>query len=183
MDVDTSPVSELEAVRLQKVTLKYVDEQDRLAMLAEGSDERSYAFWITRRLMSVLITHFTDLFSADSKKSQHQKMIDNLMLESEAQSAIQHHDKNTPPVNSDDLVEQVLITTLDVSHSDSLVALTWRTADKQFQLALTQAEFFQWLAAIKKTLHEAQWVLVWPSWLDATDELNFEGHGDKPAMH
>ena len=183
MNIDTSPVSEPESVRLQKVTLKYVEEQDRLAMLAEDSDGRSYAFWITRRLMSVLITHFTDLFSADSKKSQHQKMIDNLMLESEAQSAIQNHDKNTPPVNSDDLVEQVLVTTLDISHSDSLVALTWRTADKQFQLALTHSEFFQWFAAIKRTLHEAQWMLIWPSWLDATDELDFEGHGDKPAMH
>ena len=176
-----SSSTKLPEVVLQKITLNYSSEQDRLQLLALSGDEDSYSFWITRNLLKLLIGYLGDKFSPKASLPGHQRIVNELLLETQVQSAVQQHDKSVSPVSNNDLKESFLITSVDISVSEPKVTLVWKSPETQFLLSLSRAEFFQWLSAMRKALMKADWDIGWPDWIENADpdqKINSKLPGD-----
>ncbi len=182
-NINTSPLGNIPLVTLQKITLNYSDEQDRLLLLASGDDNQSYGFWLTRKLMKLLVKHFIKKFSPATRPTSHDRIVEELLLETHAQSAIQQHDKNTTPVSTNSLGQVLLIISVDISISDQLISLGWKSSDKQFKLGLSHAEFFQWLYALRNTLINSDWDIQWPSWIESADISQKTNRVQEGAVH
>ena len=168
-NIDLSPLGTLPNVALKKITLSYSEEEDRLQVLAAGDDGHAYSFWLTRKLLKRLVDHLAQKFSPSSNMPDHQRVVDGLMLETKAQSAVQQYDTQSPPVSSVKVKETLLITSVDIAVSDERVSLGWRSSATQFLLQMSQDEFFQWLFAVRSTISGADWAMAWPDWIENAD--------------
>ena len=183
VDLDLSPLGVLPNVTLKKITLNYISEQDRLRLLAAGDDENVYLFWVTRRLLKFLIDHLEKKFSPSPKLTAHQRLVNSLMLETQAQSAVQNRDMHSSHVSSNNFKETFLITSVDVTLTEAAVSLVWRSSATQFELKLSNDEFFQWVFAMRSTLSDADWKIAWPEWIENADVSKTENRRSTNEFH
>ncbi len=151
-------------VKLKKVTLQYIEIEDRIRMLADLDGEERAVFWLTQRLCRRLVPKLVHHLEHSAPDSH---LVDKgLML------SVQQHDagwqqKFSEPVRSTGLSRSVLPEKVDLFCPAGGAAIVFPLDDggEPARLQMTMLELRQWMAVIYRQFQVAGWPMeVWPQW-------------------
>jgi hypothetical protein len=151
-------------VTLQKITVEFVHEQDRIRLTGEKDGGGQVVIWLTRRLLGfmlpVLLEHLDSEFVAAIP--QHREV-----LQEFAQQAARATLGGAAPVTVEKVDEAMLASAVDMSRIKEGVLLTFRNGpDSGYRLPLSLEALRQWLHILYQADQKAAWRLPqWPGWL------------------
>jgi len=188
----TEQASQPQFVTLQKITVNYVAEEDRLRLTAAAKEDQTVIYWLTRRMLGVLLTPMFDWLSQRIDKSfggisegswqlrnQETKLA---MANNAAQAKMQREE---PVIAAAESIEQ-LLKSVDVRAEEQRF-LIMLPIDGQHRgvIPFEQDTLLQWLAIIYRVQYEADWKLSqWPSWFVENQTMpNRQNKAPQTALH
>ena len=158
--------------RLERLTLTYSVEEDRLCLAALEQGGQQLVFWLTQRFCRVLIPKLLQWLQAQDAC---QEEINQEGVRSEAQllAARQARAEFVQPTVEPVQVEmsgvecrEVLLSSVDVGSQEGVLTLLFPVKELEKALVAFNAEqLSQWLAIVHRRSVEASWPLdIWPSW-------------------
>lgn len=163
-----------QAITLQKITVTYSPEEDRLRLTADAGNEQTVVYWITRRMLGVLLTPMFKWLEQSAEKSA-EKGSSNDQLISErsrearlamAQSSAQAKMQAETPVDAQPDSQEHLLTSVDVKTEAARFFVLFPLSEQQKGLIpFEQESLLQWLDIIHRIVGHASWQLPqWPRW-------------------
>lgn len=165
---------------LQKITASYVMEQDRIRLTAAAGDQQTVVYWLTRRMLGILIKPMFDWVSqrtesafnandpntAAQQRSQAAKLA---MANNSAQAKVQRED----PVIADDGCIEHLLKSVDVKTEDRRFLIMLPIDDeRRGVIPFEQENLLQWLGIIYRVQREAEWnIPYWPLWFSENQNI------------
>lgn len=164
----SEPVNQ--AITLQKITVTYSLEEDRLRLTADAGNEQTVVYWITRRMLGVLLTPmFKWLEQSAEKSSSNDQLISERSREARlamAQSSAQAKMQSETPVNAQPDSQEHLLTSVDVKTEATRFFVLFPLSEQQKGLIpFEQESLLQWLDILHRIVGHAGWQLPqWPNW-------------------
>jgi hypothetical protein len=171
-----------QTVTLQKITVTYSPEEDRLRLTADAGHDQTVVYWITRRMLGVLLSPmFKWLEQSAEKGISNDQLISERNREARlamAQSSAQAKMQEESPVNALPDSQQFLLTSVDVKTEAARFFLLLPLSDHQKGLIpFEQESLLQWLDIIHRIIGHASWQLPqWPNWF-------LEGQSPRKTEH
>jgi len=179
----TSPI-----LTIDKMTVTYDPQEDRLRLAVKDSSERHAALWLTQRLANRLVGAIADWLSTLSEPASAAKP---------SSSATRHWDKATQlawqqssaqaeyqpsvPVQADPDAPVGLIDSIDISGQRHLLKLLFKTPQPRAVLYLSPQQAHQWLGILRTRFEQAEWSLQgWPLWVIGA---TFTDASQRPVLH
>lgn len=155
-------------VKLKKVTMQYIEIEDRIRMLADLDGDERAVFWLTQRLCKRLIPKLVHHLEHSAP--------DSLLVEKGLMLSVQQHDagwqqKYSEPVRSSGLSRSVLPERVDLLCPAGGAAIIFPLAEgKPARLQMTMLELRQWMAVVYRLFKVAGWSMeVWPQWFTLSE--------------
>jgi hypothetical protein len=152
---------------LQKVTVEYDENEDRIRLAGEDRDGSRSVMWLTQRLLRRLLPALIDWLGKKSLTSGLAEAI----LEFEHHAALAALQPQPPvPIGGGDTLW--LIQVIDLKMADDLVALEFRGVPPGHEARFTvdSTAMRQWLSIVHMQCVRAEWPLdLWPRWMDVQD--------------
>jgi hypothetical protein len=164
---------------IQKITVSYVEQEDRLHFACEDAGGQVQSLWLTQRLTNRLAVA---LLSQLDGTMAHLPSGARETFQGWEQSAARALLSPSSPVQSVAAVAYGLVNSIDISHTDGSFTLVFRWPE-QNALAVTMnaLPLRQWLSIIQETYVKAGWPLeIWPVWIRES-VLPVQGQG--AALH
>ena len=173
---------------IQRVTIAYLELEDRIRLTGETKDGKILGLWLTQRLMLRLLPHVftwleqqTPTISAPSPENSSQA---STMIQSFAQQEARQVLKKQPssPVPISEKTSLLLVKTLDLSSRAGKLIITFGLADgSKTRLSLSASQLRQWLTIVNRNWMKANWPrTTWPNWMEdkksPADEANKAFH-------
>ena len=155
--------------QIKRITSEYIDTEDRIRLIGQTEDGKTYVLWFTLRLTNRLVVHCLNLlvqFSPEISKSaideQSRNDVQNLVQQSATRQIVEE-----PPVEVKSDSSNFLVQEIDVSYTPEGVLMTFRAADnKGFELHIGLQQLRQWLAMLYVIWQKAEWPIeIWPDWM------------------
>jgi hypothetical protein len=159
-------------IALNKVTLTYSTNEDRIQMTGEVSESDPLVFWLTRRMCEQLVIAVSGFIEKASPIPTGADK--DLMLSFRQNAALIKKEKSAPvKVGSDS--KTFLVQKIDLTFQKEVVLLAFYMSETECaKLPLTVQNARQWLGILYAQYQHAGWPLgTWPAW--ATESP------DKPA--
>lgn len=154
--------------KLKKVTLEYVDIEDRIRMSAQGEGGERIVFWLTQRLCGKLVGRLAQYLEKTEPEGG--------LVERNAMMAFQQQDAGTrhrhaPPVRAREGDLSVLPAKVDVAWNSQAIALSIPYGDDEAALLqLSRTELRQWMRLLHRQYRKAGWATgAWPTWITAPE--------------
>lgn len=140
------------ALQLERATLCYSPEEDRIRLLGLATNKDLLALWLTRRLVSNLLNHFKRLDIKGQLKSSPSPHLSSVREDIQL------------PVNmpaGGEFVTEFAVTELDITQIANMVRFVFRSHQdaQSVQLVLCLSDCETWLAALGRLCEEAGWML------------------------
>ncbi len=149
---------------IQKITVSYDEQEDRLHFACEDEAGQVQSLWLTQRLTNRLVGA---LLSKLDGTMAHLPNDARETVQGWEQSAARTLLSPSSPVQSVAAAPYGLVNSIDISHTDGSFTLMFRWPE-QNALALTMnaLPLRQWLSIIHDTYVKAGWPLeIWPAWI------------------
>lgn len=156
-------------MKLEKITLTYVDEEDRIQLSAQTPEGEVVVLWLTQRLGNRLIAVLRDWLL-----KQVQAGVNSDVLHQFEQQAAQQARASETAVVASPHSYAWLINRVDVSYSPTQMTLIFKGKDEaeSAQMTLVNTAMRQWFDIMYRVYQRAQWQCVdWPLWMH---QLNTE---------
>ncbi len=167
-------------IKLQRITTKYSDEEDRLYLFGENESNEVLTLQLTQRLLTRLLSHLLELITKTSSESAQNPSKDQQaadLLQGFAQQAAQAELPQQLPVEASLNAKPWLIKEVDIATSADLsLTLIFRSSNgDQASLEFQAQQLRQWLTIVKTLWIKAEWPLtLWPNWMQENNEKNRE---------
>jgi hypothetical protein len=148
---------------LQKVTLSYIDEEDRICLSAQTPEDEVMVLWLTQRLGNRLIPILRDWLV----KQVGDKVHADVLHQFEQQAAQQVSTTETAVALNNQKCSW-LINRVDVSYSPTQMTLIFKGKEEaqSAQMTLVNTAMRQWFDILYRVYQRAQWQSVdWPVWM------------------
>ncbi len=159
-------------ITLQKITVNYVAEEDRLKLTAAAHQDQTVIYWLTRRMLGVLLTPMFEWLNKRVENSfggigegswQLRSQETKLTMASNAAQAKMHREE--PVIASAESIEQILKSVDVRAEKDRFLILLPIDNAHRGVIPFEQDTLLQWLGIIYRVQHDADWRLPqWPSW-------------------
>lgn len=156
---------------VQKVTLAYDEQEDRLRLAMQDANGQLLTLWLTQRLANRLARVLVDRLDSRllAVASIEGRQADaHATIQGWEQAVAMAQFEHSAPVRSDVSALQGLIHSIDISERGDTTVLVFRwPADDTATLALEASHLRQWLAILYQDYGRAQWPTaeVWPAWM------------------
>ena len=164
---------------LQRVTIEFVQTEDRFRMTGADENDRTLLLWFTQRLLILVVTHCSDWLVKTSTKpsvppetsERTRKEIQAFAQESAKQEIKQEKAVAAEPESKSFLVEEV-----DLKFGEEGIILTFKANKLALaRLAFNDKSMRQWLSIIHGLWEKADWPMtIWPEWIDKKSLGNFD---------
>ena len=159
---------------IQRVTVAYLELEDRIRLTGETKDGKIIGLWLTQRLMLRLLPHMfawleqqTPTISTTSPENSSQA---STMIQSFAQQEARQVLKKQPsaPVPLTEKTSLLLVKTLDLTSRNGKLTITFGLADgSKTRLRLSASQLRQWLTIVNRNWMKANWPRTpWPIWME-----------------
>ena len=152
-----------DAVLLEKVTLSYVEDEDRIRLSAQCPKNEVVVLWLTQRLSSRLIPILRDWLLKQVQDESHADVLHQF----EQQAAQQAGTTETAVEVSTDS-QAWLINRIDVSYSSTQMTLTFKGKEESqsAQMTMVNKAMRQWFDILYRVYQRADWQCAdWPLWM------------------
>lgn len=182
--MESTSLPENPLIRIQKLTVRYDEREDRLHLAAQCDNGRPQGLWLTQRLanplIQVLIKRLGD--AAAQNRLEHQKMAMQVW-EQAAAHAQRASTGGGEPVSVPPGAEHGLIDTINVvchANGDFQLIFRWPT-EQSLAFPITATSMRQWLVILRDQYRRADWsASVWPEWFEAALQ---ENHDTAAVVH
>lgn len=157
-------------ITLHKITVSYSAEEDRLKLTAAAGEDQTVIYWITRRMLGVVLTPLFKWLEERASQglgnigeaAQRSKEARLAMAQSKAQAQMQ---EESPVTAQPDSIEH-LLTSVDVrTEANRFLLLFPMQGDQKGLIPFEQESLLQWLNILHRIAQQAQWDLPqWPIW-------------------
>jgi hypothetical protein len=156
-------------VMLKKVTLQYIEIEDRIRMLADLDGEEPAVFWLTQRLCRRLVPKLVRHLEHSAQAS--------LLVDKGLMLSVQQHDagwqqKVSEPVKIGALSRSVLPEKVNLvcPSGGASIIFPLEVGGKSARLQMTMLELRQWMGVVYRQFQVAGWPMeVWPDWFALTE--------------
>ncbi len=155
-------------VKLKKVTLQYVEVEDRIRMSAESDGEEPVVFWLTQRLCGRLVKRLALHLEKSAPQS--------ILLDKGLALTFQQHDAEwrqqpTEPVRIRSISRSVLPERVDLNFPVGGASINFPLYDgESARLEMNMVELRQWMGVVYRQFQAAGWPMdVWPRWFTLAD--------------
>lgn len=180
----------VDALVLEKLTLLYIEGEDRVKVQGQTKGGDKITLWFTQRLllklMPVLIGHLdrkvetgSDLSAPVSTLPAHRAAMQSFLQD----KAMAGRDRSGPVVITEKPLVEHLVATMNISQQKNGVVLKFPLADDRFvALPLDQKHIRHWLGMMYSLFVKADWPLhIWPEWVRG--EHNAKTKSDLGQLH
>ncbi len=151
-------------VILKKVTLQYIEIEDRIRMSAEFDGGEPAVFWLTQRLCRRLVPKLAGHLEYSAQKS--------LLVDKGLMLSVQQHDAEwqqtlSEPVKVVGLARSVLPEKVDLHclAGGASIIFPFDGKGEQARLQMNMVELRQWMGVVYRQFRLAGWPMeVWPNW-------------------
>lgn len=150
-------------MKLEKVTLTYIEAEDRIRLSAQTPEGEVVLLWLTQRLGNRLIPILRDWLV----KQVHGGVNADVLHQFEQHAAQQASARETPVVATSQS-HAWLIHRIDVSYSSTQMTLIFQGAEEaqRAQMTLVNTAMRQWFDILYRVYQRAQWQCAdWPLWM------------------
>lgn len=150
-------------MKLEKVTLTFIDEEDRIRLSAQTPEGEVVVLWLTQRLANRLIPVLRDWLSKQVKDGLNADVYHQF----EQQAAQQASASETAVVASCHS-HAWLIHRVDVSYSPTQMTLIFKGKEEaqSAQMTLVNTAMRQWFDILYRVYQRADWHCAdWPLWM------------------
>jgi hypothetical protein len=158
-------------VMLKKVTLQYIEIEDRIRMSADLDGEEPTVFWLTQRLCRRLVQTLSGHIEHSAPQS--------LLVDKGLMLSVQQHDAGwrqtfSEPVRIGRLSRSVLPEKVDLICPAGGAAIIFPLYEGEpARLQMNMLELRQWLAVVYRQFQIADWPMeVWPHWFTLAESGN-----------
>lgn len=149
---------------LTRVTVRYIDTEDRIRVTGEDEAGRVLTMWLTQRLLNRLLPHLCGWLEQKIGKTP-------LAEVRQEMAQLRAHSELEPqaPVRTIAQSQSMLITSVDLRVTKATLALVFKDAAGQevARLRLQSKELRQWLGIVHRQFVNAHWsTVLWPVWID-----------------
>jgi hypothetical protein len=151
---------------IQKITVGYDEQEDRLHLACEDAAGGVTALWLPQRLANRLVRALVAHLEGETEDRAMQDMLQAWHL-----SAAQAQQVPTAPVQGG--TAPCLVHSIDIGLLPNALQLSFRSAHGEaVVLGLDMTALRQWLAILHQHYAKAEWPCrgIWPEWFDAARE-------------
>jgi len=161
---------------LDRITIKYVEREDRIRLAGQTSQGAAVIVWITRRLLDRLLPRLVQRLEQALKAECEDTLRANAM-QSFAQQAARTISIPQPPVRVNAAAAQWLAHSVDVSFAPRRVRLSFRDdEDRRVDITLEEGKLRQLLNILYETYRRADWPTnAWPRWVCSAEAQKTAG--------
>lgn len=183
-------------MQLRKLTTRYVANEDRFLISAEG-DRGHINLWLTQRLIKSLLPHLLEWLgprtvSDDARSAQ----VHAPSAENASDNRVQNSSATTPQlasqlvaqtrkavsqVDASKATQSILVQTIQLQPRDDILRLIFELPNEEAVLLLQSEHLRIWLGALYNGWQQAGWPDLWPDWMKQAHRV----HSQYPApmMH
>ncbi len=151
-------------VMLKKVTLQYIEVEDRIRMSADVEGGNAAVFWLTQRLCRRLVPKLAHHLEHSAPKS--------IQVDKGLMLSVQQHDaewqrKFSEPVRVFGLKRSVLPEHVNLycPAGGAIIIFPLDVGGDQARLQMNMVELRQWMGVVYRQFRVAGWSMeVWPKW-------------------
>ncbi|MBD3767115.1 MAG: hypothetical protein IE928_04065 [Gammaproteobacteria bacterium] len=150
-------------MQLEKVTLTYVDEEDRIRLSAQTPEGEVVVLWLTQRLGNRLIPVLRDWLLKQVQGGVNSDVLHQFEQQAAQQANASEQAVVVPPNSHFWLINRV-----DVSYSSTLMTLIFKgkEEDQTAKMTLVNTAMRQWFDILYRVYQRAQWQCAdWPLWM------------------
>ena len=155
---------------LQKVTVEYDENEDRIRLAGEGADGVRAVLWVSQRLLRRLVPVLVNWIGKSVGASGMAETI--LGFEQDAaRAALQPQE----PVHVRSLDSSWLVHVIDLRMAEEVITLELRGREsgETARLSVDTLSMRQWLAILYAQFMRAEWPLdLWPRWMESQDSAS-----------
>ena len=167
---------------LNKITTRYSAKEDRILICA-ASDSGEINLWLTLRLMKKLVPSLIEWLEKSSDIRPETTTVDNeeapkagKAMHGELDSVLSNViKKQTQPIKKVPLKQDnpsVLVQSIRCRYSENGVGLAFKwSKEGQAQLNISRENLQAWLKTLHTLWLQAEWVDIWPEWMEVLDRL------------
>jgi hypothetical protein len=174
--------------KLQRLTVTYVADQDRLRLAGALEQQDPVVLWLSRRLLTLMLPEllaWLSLQSSTGEKDLHARQAVSQPRSEEAellsfrQAASQLNQLPAQTVRAEQPSYEQLVTTLEISRQPQTFTLIFPLLDaEKVAVTFNRTTLAQWLALLYKKTVEAEWGLtVWPDWFCQAQQKRAQDFG------
>lgn len=158
-------------MQLNRLTTRYVEEEDRIRVSGESAAGDRIAFWLSRRLLVRFLPHlFAWVERAEGVRPTGDAPRDRVadLRSSFAQQASRAELDAAPPPPVDAQGEGWLVGAVDITEGNSELVIAFRgaAAGQRAVISTPPKVLRQWLGILCDQFRAAEWPLdVWPAWI------------------
>lgn len=150
-------------MQLEKVTLTYVDEEDRIRLSAQTPEGEVVVLWLTQRLGNRLIPVLRDWLLKQVQGGVNSDALHQFEQQAAQQASAGEQAVVVPPNSHFWLINRV-----DLSYSSTLMTLIFKGKGEEqtAQMTLVNTAMRQWFDILYRVYQRAQWQCAdWPLWM------------------
>lgn len=147
---------------LERITTRYVTEEDRLQINGSTATGEVQCVWLTQRLLARLLPVLLQWLQGEARDALRAELVQGFALQAaraeiEPQPSVQVKLADTP----------WLASSVDVTRTRQAVRVMFRGAQgQQATVTLAPKLLRQWLSIVHGAYRKAQWPMdVWPAWV------------------
>ena len=157
---------------LQRITTRFVDNEDRIRLAGEDGTGQALVLWLTQRLVNRLRPHLCAWLERRASPSSQADGAHTEVLQNFAQQAALAALEPLAPVSSHAPSIAWLVHSVDVTSAEHVLILTFKDAvgagnsRESATLTLSELALRQWLSILHSQYAAAEWSLTqWPEWV------------------
>lgn len=157
---------------LQRITTRFVDNEDRIRLAGEDGTGQALVLWLTQRLVNRLLPHLCAWLERRASPSSQVDGAHTEVLQSFAQQAALAALEPLAPVSGDAPSGTWLVHSVDITTAEHALILTFKDAvgagdfRESATLTLSEQALRQWLKILYDQYAAAEWSLArWPEWV------------------
>jgi len=167
-------------MQLRKLTTRYVANEDRFLISAEG-DRGHINLWLTQRLIKSLLPHLlewlgsrtvcdddgSDQVSASSAANTSDNRSQNSSATNPqlASQLVAQTRKAVSQVDASKATQSILVQTIQFQPRDDILRLIFELPNEEAILLLQSEHLRIWLSALYNGWQQANWPDLWPDWM------------------
>lgn len=158
--------------------------EDRLQLTGETESGEPVVLWMTQRLVKRLVPHLLTWLQPVAPAGKAAAVADyhTAAVQSFAQQAAIAQLPEQSAVQASPQNSTWLIETIDVTRTEEIIALTFKSAHQQATLLMAPQPLRQWLAILHDQCLKGEWVMdIWPEWI--LDNVPSVSSGSTGTMH
>lgn len=153
-------------MKLEKLTLSYVNREDRIRLDGETKQQEVVTLWLTQRLANRLIPVISDWLQKQVSSGSHADEVQQYQ-----QEVVREQKKaqaEVTAVEQEKSIAEWLIYAVDVGHSEKSLSLRFRGYEEEQKatLRLANDDMRQWFEILYRMYRAAGWQSdAWPVWM------------------